>query len=173
VPPCIYDSKEPLSEQKGQNLPSSYGLAALESIEEPMDYLFESRLSRFTQRKVGFDTPTFAEGLSCSLRQNTDFIFLGEMRDRDECRGPRLPELDLVASNSSFEQTIKNVPVRISQAALSAGLHRQSEDATLSHAHFLDTRLFISSDLRICRTKRGCQEASAFLKHHADAITDY
>jgi Tfp pilus assembly pilus retraction ATPase PilT len=32
---------------------------------------------------VGIDTPTFANGLNCSLRQNPDIIFLGEVRDRD------------------------------------------------------------------------------------------
>ena len=51
--------------------------------EDPVEYLFESRLSHFTQREVGIDTPTFAEGLRRSLRQNPDIIFLGEVRDRD------------------------------------------------------------------------------------------
>lgn len=53
------------------------------TIEDPVEYLFESRLSHFTQREVGIDTPTFAEGLRRSLRQNPDIIFLGEVRDRD------------------------------------------------------------------------------------------
>jgi Tfp pilus assembly ATPase PilU len=83
VPPCIPESEEPFSGQKGQNLPSSYCLGALESIEDPVEFLFESRLSRFTHLKVGIDTPTFAEGLRRSLRQNPDIIFLGELRDRD------------------------------------------------------------------------------------------
>ena len=53
------------------------------TIEDPVEYLFEGRLSHFTQREVGIDTPTFAEGLRRSLRQNPDIIFLGEVRDRD------------------------------------------------------------------------------------------
>jgi twitching motility protein PilT len=51
------------------------------TIEDPVEYLFAGKLSFFTQREVGIDTPTFAEGLRRSLRQNPDVIFLGEIRD--------------------------------------------------------------------------------------------
>ncbi len=51
------------------------------TIEDPVEYVFESKESLFTQREVGIDTPSFAEGLRRSLRQNPDIIFLGEIRD--------------------------------------------------------------------------------------------
>lgn len=51
------------------------------TIEDPVEYLFTPALSIFTQREVGVDTPTFAEGLRRSLRQNPDIILLGEIRD--------------------------------------------------------------------------------------------
>lgn len=51
------------------------------TIEDPVEYLFAPALSIFTQREVGMDTPSFAEGLRRSLRQNPDIIFLGEIRD--------------------------------------------------------------------------------------------
>ncbi|MFA7342725.1 MAG: PilT/PilU family type 4a pilus ATPase [Terrimicrobiaceae bacterium] len=51
------------------------------TIEDPVEYLFAGKLSYFTQREVGIDTPSFAEGLRRSLRQNPDIIFLGEIRD--------------------------------------------------------------------------------------------
>jgi len=51
------------------------------TIEDPVEYVFESKLSIFTQRQVGIDTPSFAEGLRRSLRQNPDVILLGEIRD--------------------------------------------------------------------------------------------
>lgn len=51
------------------------------TIEDPVEYLFAEKMSLFTQREVGIDTPTFAEGLRRSLRQNPDVIFLGEIRD--------------------------------------------------------------------------------------------
>ena len=51
------------------------------TIEDPVEYLFQENLSRFTQREVGADTPTFAEGLRRALRQSPDIILLGEIRD--------------------------------------------------------------------------------------------
>jgi twitching motility protein PilT len=51
------------------------------TIEDPIEYLFQSASSLFTQREVGVDTPTFAEGLRRSLRQSPDVILLGEIRD--------------------------------------------------------------------------------------------
>ncbi len=51
------------------------------TIEDPVEYIFTPRQCLFTQREVGIDTPTFAEGLRRSLRQNPDVIFLGEIRD--------------------------------------------------------------------------------------------
>ncbi len=53
------------------------------TIEDPVEFVFQPRLSTFTQREVGIDTASFAEGLRRSLRQNPDVIFLGEIRDAD------------------------------------------------------------------------------------------
>ena len=51
------------------------------TIEDPIEYLFEPVLGIFTQREVGIDTTSFAEGLRRSLRQSPDVILLGEIRD--------------------------------------------------------------------------------------------
>jgi twitching motility protein PilT len=51
------------------------------TIEDPIEYLFQPASSLFTQREVGIDTPSFAEGLRRSLRQSPDVILLGEIRD--------------------------------------------------------------------------------------------
>ncbi len=51
------------------------------TIEDPIEYLFQPVLGLFTQREVGLDTPSFAEGLRRSLRQSPDVILLGEIRD--------------------------------------------------------------------------------------------
>jgi pilus retraction protein PilT len=53
------------------------------TIEDPIEYLFTGRSCLFTQREVGIDTPSFAEGLRRSLRQDPDVIFVGEIRDAD------------------------------------------------------------------------------------------
>jgi pilus retraction protein PilT len=53
------------------------------TIEDPIEYAFVDSNCLFTQREVGIDTPTFAEGLRRSLRQNPDVILIGEIRDRE------------------------------------------------------------------------------------------
>src|SRR5438105_3399938 len=51
------------------------------TIEDPVEYQFTSDRSHFTQRHVGRDTGSFANGLRSALRQAPDVIFVGEIRD--------------------------------------------------------------------------------------------
>ena len=52
--------------------------------EEPVEYLFpKAPGSVVTQREVGLDVHTFADGLKYALRQDPDVILVGEIRDRD------------------------------------------------------------------------------------------
>jgi twitching motility protein PilT len=51
------------------------------TIEDPVEYVFTSQHSHFTQREVGRDTGTFAHGLRSAMRQAPDVIFVGEIRD--------------------------------------------------------------------------------------------
>src|SRR4029079_12543647 len=51
------------------------------TIEDPVEYQFTSKRCHFTQRQVGRDTGTFANGLRSALRQAPDVIFVGEIRD--------------------------------------------------------------------------------------------
>jgi pilus retraction protein PilT len=53
------------------------------TIEDPVEFVFERGRSLFTQRAVGLDTPSFAEGLRRSLRQAPDIILVGEIRDTE------------------------------------------------------------------------------------------
>jgi len=54
------------------------------TVEEPVEYRF-SRCedSLVTQREVGTDVLTFADGLKYGLRQDPDIILVGEVRDRE------------------------------------------------------------------------------------------
>ena len=56
------------------------------TIEDPIEYLFESKKSLFTQREVHTDTDSFARGLRSSLRQAPDVILLGEIRDPETAK---------------------------------------------------------------------------------------
>jgi twitching motility protein PilT len=54
------------------------------TVEEPIEYLFPKKAnSVVTQREVGTDVLTFADGLKYGLRQDPDVILVGEVRDRE------------------------------------------------------------------------------------------
>lgn len=51
------------------------------TLEDPIEYVHESRRSLIAQREIGHDTATFHNGLRAALRQDPDVIMVGEMRD--------------------------------------------------------------------------------------------
>jgi len=51
------------------------------TLEDPVEYLFESDQCLIEQRELGRDMPSFASGLKHALRQDPDIILVGEMRD--------------------------------------------------------------------------------------------
>ena len=53
------------------------------TIEDPVEYLFESKKSIIDQREVRSDTPDFAGALVSMFRQDIDVCLVGEMRDNN------------------------------------------------------------------------------------------
>jgi twitching motility protein PilT len=51
------------------------------TIEDPVEFVHEDKLSRIEQREVGRDTPTFARALRGVFRQSPDVVMVGEVRD--------------------------------------------------------------------------------------------
>ncbi len=51
------------------------------TIEEPIEFVHNNKQSIITQREVPGDSITFAAGLKASLREDTDIVLIGEMRD--------------------------------------------------------------------------------------------
>jgi twitching motility protein PilT len=51
------------------------------TIEDPIEYVYESGNCVVTQREVGSHTHSFAESLRHILRQDPDVVLIGEMRD--------------------------------------------------------------------------------------------
>ena len=51
------------------------------TLEEPIEYIYETNKSMVNQREVGLDTKSYAMGLRAALRQDPDVILVGEMRD--------------------------------------------------------------------------------------------
>ena len=66
------------------NLLNQEGGYRIITIEEPVEYLFpKTPKSVVTQREVGPDVHTFADGLKYGLRQDPDVILVGEIRDQE------------------------------------------------------------------------------------------
>lgn len=59
-------------------------LAHIVTIEDPVEYLFESKKSIIDQREVLEDTPDFHTALQGALRQDIDVLMVGEMRTPDD-----------------------------------------------------------------------------------------
>jgi twitching motility protein PilT len=66
------------------NLINKAGGYRIITVEEPVEYIFpRAPHSLVTQREVGADVATFADGLKYGLRQDPDVILVGEIRDRE------------------------------------------------------------------------------------------
>ena len=53
------------------------------TVEDPIEYVYKSNKSIFTQRQIGIDTNSFLDGLKFALRQDPDVILIGEIRDME------------------------------------------------------------------------------------------
>ena len=53
------------------------------TVEDPVEYVFNSKKSIISQRQIGVDTKSFSDGIKYALRQDPDVIFIGEIRDKD------------------------------------------------------------------------------------------
>lgn len=53
------------------------------TIEEPVEYLFESKKSIIDQREVGIDTKDFGTALKSAFREDANVLMIGEMRSKD------------------------------------------------------------------------------------------
>lgn len=53
------------------------------TIEDPIEYIYDSKKSIIDQREVRLDTPDFKDALIAMFRQDIDVALVGEMRDTD------------------------------------------------------------------------------------------
>jgi twitching motility protein PilT len=51
------------------------------TVEEPIEFVHDNKLSTITQREVPNDSKSFPDALKAALREDTDIVLLGEMRD--------------------------------------------------------------------------------------------
>lgn len=51
------------------------------TLEDPIEYLHQHRMSMVNQREIGLDSESYANALRAALREDPDVILVGEMRD--------------------------------------------------------------------------------------------
>ncbi|MDD6058572.1 MAG: PilT/PilU family type 4a pilus ATPase [Clostridiales bacterium] len=56
------------------------------TIEDPIEYCYSSKKSIVNQREVGVDTEDFATALRSALREDSDIVFVGELKDEETVR---------------------------------------------------------------------------------------
>ena len=56
------------------------------TIEDPIEFVHTNQKSIFTQREIGRDVPSFAEGVKAAIREDPDCLLVGEMRDLETIR---------------------------------------------------------------------------------------
>lgn len=59
---------------------STYGKHII-TVEEPIEFVHNNKMSVITQREVPNETPSFSHGLKAALREDADVVLVGEMRD--------------------------------------------------------------------------------------------
>ena len=55
--------------------------AHIVTVEDPIEYLHQHKKSIINQRELGFDTQSFPNALRACLREDTNVVLIGEMRD--------------------------------------------------------------------------------------------
>ncbi len=53
------------------------------TIEDPIEYVFETKKSLIHQREISVHTHSFSKAIKSALREDPDIVVIGEMRDPD------------------------------------------------------------------------------------------
>jgi twitching motility protein PilU len=90
------------------------------SVEDPIEFVHEHKMSLITQREIGFDTHNYTNALKNTLRQAPDVILIGEIRDAEtmedaitfaETGHLCLATLHANNANQAFERILNFFPV--------------------------------------------------------------
>jgi twitching motility protein PilT len=117
------------------------------TLEDPIEYIFESDRALFSQRELGRHMGSFAEGLRSALREDPDVIYVGELRD------PETVALALTAAETGH-LVFSTLHTRDTRSAITRVIdampsERAAETATqlsLSLAYVLGQKLLARTD---------------------------
>jgi len=90
------------------------------SVEDPIEFVHEHKMSIITQREIGFDTHNYGNALKNTLRQAPDVILIGEVRDAETMENAItfaetghlcLATLHANNANQTFERILNFFPI--------------------------------------------------------------
>ncbi|PZO07889.1 MAG: type IV pili twitching motility protein PilT [Leptolyngbya foveolarum] len=136
------------------------------TIEDPVEFVHQSRQSLIKQREVGVHTLKFSNALKASLREDPDIILVGEMRDRETI------ETALKAAQTGhlvFGTLHTNSAVKTVERIL--GMYEPEQQAPIRVAIAESLIGVVAQGL--CRTTDGKRAAFHEILINTDAIKDY
>ncbi len=136
------------------------------TIEDPVEFVHQSRKSLVKHREVGVHTRKFSNALKASLREDPDIILVGEMRDRETI------ETALKAAQTGhlvFGTLHTNSAVKTVERIL--GMYEPEQQAPIRVAIAESLVGVVAQGL--CRTTDGKRAAFHEILINTDAIKDY
>ncbi|MGB7486886.1 MAG: type IV pilus twitching motility protein PilT [Phormidesmis sp.] len=136
------------------------------TIEDPVEFVHQSRKSLVKHREVGVHTRKFSNALKASLREDPDIILVGEMRDRETI------ETALKAAQTGhlvFGTLHTNSAVKTVERIL--GMYEPEQQAPIRVAIAESLIGVVAQGL--CRTTDGKRAAFHEILINTDAIKDY
>jgi twitching motility protein PilT len=136
------------------------------SIEDPIEFVHQSKKSMLRQREVGIHTLEFANALKASLREDPDVILIGEMRDRVTV------DTAIKAAQTGhlvFGTLHTNSAVKTIERIL--GIYRPEEQAPM-RMQIAETLVAVIAQTLV-RTTDGKRAAAHEIMRNTDAIRDY
>ncbi|TRU82572.1 MAG: type IV pilus twitching motility protein PilT [Microcystis novacekii Mn_MB_F_20050700_S1] len=136
------------------------------TIEDPIEFVHQSRRSLITQREVGIHTHEFDNALKASLREDPDIILVGEMRDKSTVN----TALKAAQTGHLVMGTLHtNSAVKTLERILTLYTAEEQESLRLAIAESLVC--IISQGL--CRTTDGKRTAFHDILVNTEAVKDY
>ncbi|MGF1577157.1 MAG: PilT/PilU family type 4a pilus ATPase [Cyanophyceae cyanobacterium] len=136
------------------------------SIEDPVEFVHQSKKSMIRQREVGIHTLEFGNALKASLREDPDVILIGEMRDRETV------DTAIKAAQTGhlvFGTLHTNSAVKTIERLL--GIYRPEEQAPM-RMQLAETLVAIVAQTLV-RSSDGKRCAAHEILRNTDAIRDY
>jgi len=120
------------------------------TIEDPIEYEHRNQKSVVEQIEVGRDSPSFAEALRASLRQDPDVILVGEMRD-----------LETVATALTAAETGHLILSRLHTSDAAQAIHRIIDVFPPQQQNQIKQQLALSLNAIVCQQLIPIRDSAA------------